>query len=98
LSEMPADIVDCLKQIVAVLGAPGHNFPDWFIKLEQGPRRSHGWVTLFENAIAEIERARAGGGEELEQMKKLAGRLMRRLTDGSDIPHIERWLEENRDL
>jgi hypothetical protein len=94
---MPPDVVDQLKEVLAALGAGGR-WPEWFLELEKGPRRSHGWVTVFENAIAEIERARADGGAELEQMKKLAGRLMRRLTDGSDIPHIERWLEENRDL
>jgi hypothetical protein len=97
LSNVPLDVVDQLKQVLAAL--TGGGFPQWFTDLEhKGPRRSHGWQTLFENAIAEIERARSGGGEELEQMKKLAGRLMRRLTDGSDIPIIEKWLEENRDL
>jgi hypothetical protein len=98
LSNVPPDVVDQLKQVLAATGGT-ISFPQWFMELEhKGPRRSNGWQTLFENAIAEIERARAGGGEELEQMKKLAGRLMRRLTDGSDIPIIEKWLEENRDL
>jgi hypothetical protein len=88
-AQRPIDIVEQLTLVKASVAGHGV-FPQWFLDLEKMPGRSMGWQTLFADAIAEIERARKGE-EELEQMKQLAGRLMRRLTDGSDLPLVEAW-------
>ena len=92
----PPDIIDQLKMMHAVLSGTSVGWPAWFLELEK-VRASGGWKTVFEDAITEIERLRGGGGQ-LEEMRNLAGYLLRRLSDGSDLPIVEQWVKMMEDL
>jgi hypothetical protein len=91
----PADIFDQLSEIAASLrGNTG--YPDWFTQLCSKNGVGAAWFYIIEGALAEIRVNRRGGGDdELEAMRALAGRLLRRLESGeADVAFLERSREE----
>jgi hypothetical protein len=89
----PTDIVEKLEQVAACFKYRTF-FPAWFSGAISATGSTRAWIALLDGAIDEIRRLR-GGGEELEQMRMLAGRLLRRLESGAaDVAFIERVREE----
>jgi hypothetical protein len=70
---------DTVERIRAVLTAiqTGGNYPQWFMDLERKQQKG-GWIGIFKEAIAEIERVHADAAE-LEQLRNSYGRLLRQL-------------------
>lgn len=84
----PVDILDKMTQVRNSMEKTSP-YPGWFNAWAKAFPGHGCWIRLLNEALAEIERLRAPS-PELEQMRQLNGRLLRRLADGDgDVAYIE---------